>query len=76
MNIKNAPITSTGFLLASAGVAVGTIAGTLLRPTVEKVLRRKPKRNTFEEAMQNPTVVENVPGSPIDETIKKHTTEN
>ena len=71
MNIKNAPITSTGILLASVGVAVGTIAGTLLRPTVEKVLRRKPKSNSFEEAMKNPTIVENVPGSPIDEALKK-----
>lgn len=74
MKIQNAPITSTGLLLASAGVAVGTVAGALLRPVVEKFLP-KPKSNRFTDAMQNPTLVEAAEGSPIDEATKKYMTE-
>ena len=68
----NAKITPTGYVLAAAGVLVGTAVGSYLRPKIEEKIRAHRSYKEFRRAMQNPTIVENVPGSPIDEAQKRY----
>jgi hypothetical protein len=68
----NAKPTATGYLLAAVGATIGIAVGTALRPKIEDAIRRRKIRKSLNHAMQNPTIVPNVPGSPIDIATQKY----
>lgn len=63
---------ATGYLLAAVGATVGIAVGTVLRSKIESAVRSRRIQKDLNHAMQNPTIVPNVPGSPIDIATKKY----
>lgn len=68
----NAKVTPLGLALAAAGTVAGMALGSYLRPKVEARIRARRFSKDMQRAMKNPTIVPNVPGSPIDIATKRY----
>ncbi len=72
----NAKPTTAGYLLAVTGTAIGMFVGNVLGQKIRAHRRYRKMAKSLDHAIQNPTIVPNVPGSPIDLAMKKYRPES